>query len=147
MASTATVASRTPTAAGAAPPSALPPRTAEPGLPTRVVIALGRVAPIGVVFAVWELVTRSGLVGTQIVPPFSTVCAAALDLVRSGTLLHHLVVSLYRALGGLALSIVVGVSLGVGMARNRHVENFFDPLVSLVYPLPKTALVPLTMVW
>jgi ABC-type nitrate/sulfonate/bicarbonate transport system permease component len=98
-------------------------------------------------FAAWEVASRSGIIGTQILPAFSSVCVAAVDLVRSGTLLQHLVVSLYRALGGLALSIVVGVSLGFGMARNRHVENFFDPLVSLVYPLPKTALVPLTMVW
>jgi len=105
------------------------------------------VLPIVALCALWELATRTGLVGTQIVPPFSTVCAAAVDLLRSGTLLQHLGVSLYRALGGLALSIVVGVSLGISMARNRHVENFFDPLVSLVYPLPKTALVPLTMVW
>src|SRR5262245_33237479 len=33
------------------------------------------------------------------------------------------------------------------MATSRHAERFFDPLVSLIYPLPKTALVPLTMVW
>src|SRR5262249_53273752 len=82
-----------------------------------------------------------------ILPTFSSVCLAAADLVASGELGRHLAVSLYRALGGLALSIVVGVLLGFGMATNRHVRSFFDPLVSLVYPLPKTALVPLTMVW
>jgi ABC-type nitrate/sulfonate/bicarbonate transport system permease component len=114
---------------------------------TGVVRASSRLAPILFLFAAWEVATRSGLVGSQIVPPFSVVFAAGADLVTSGTLFQHLFVSLYRALGGLALSIVVGVTLGFGMARNRHVERFFDPLVSLVYPLPKTALVPLTMVW
>jgi ABC-type nitrate/sulfonate/bicarbonate transport system permease component len=112
-----------------------------------VVRASSRVVPILVLFAAWEVLTRVGLIGTQILPSFSAVCVAGADLLASGTLVQHLFVSLYRALGGLALSIVVGVSLGVGMARNRHVANFFDPLVSLVYPLPKTALVPLTMVW
>jgi len=123
------------------------PRPAAPEPVSVVVAAVSRVAPILILCAAWELVTRAGIIGTQILPPFSVVCAAAADLLRSGTLLHHLFVSLYRALGGLVLSIVIGVSLGVAMARNRHVENFFDPLVSLVYPLPKTALVPLTMVW
>src|SRR5262249_58980163 len=45
------------------------------------------------------------------------------------------------------LGVVGGVLLGFGRAATRHVRNFFDPLLSLVYSLPKTALVPLTMVW
>src|SRR5262249_7844762 len=40
-----------------------------------------------------------------------------------------------------------GVLLGFAMATSRPAERFFDPIVSLLYPLPKTALVPLTMVW
>jgi len=103
--------------------------------------------PIAAVAASWELLARTGVISTQVLPTFSSVGAAAADLVVSGALLHHLVVSLYRALGGLALSIVVGVALGFAMATNRPTERFFDPLVGLLYPLPKTALVPLTMVW
>ena len=109
--------------------------------------ALSAVAPIALVLAAWEAATRSGAIRTQVLPAFSSVCAAIVDLVASGELSRHLGVSLGRAFGGLALSIVVGVLLGFGMAANRHVRNFFDPLLSLVYPLPKTALVPLTMVW
>lgn len=109
--------------------------------------AVSAVAPIVVLLAGWEALTRSGVVRTQVLPTFSSVCAAAVDLVVSGTLFQHLIVSLYRAAGGLTLSILIGIGLGFGMATSRHVENFFDPLVSLVYPLPKTALVPLTMVW
>jgi NitT/TauT family transport system permease protein len=82
-----------------------------------------------------------------VLPRFSSVGAAAVDLAVSGTLAHHLVVSLYRALGGLALGLVAGVLLGFAMATSRQAERFFDPLTSLLYPLPKTALVPLTMVW
>ena len=109
--------------------------------------ALSALAPIGVLLAGLEAATRSGVVRTQVLPTFSSVCVAAADLIASGELARHLTVSLGRALGGLALSVVVGVLLGFGMAANRHVKNFFDPLLSLLYPLPKTALVPLTMVW
>ena len=105
------------------------------------------VAPIAALLAGWELLTRTGVISTQVLPTFSSVGAAAVDLLASGTLLHHLVVSLYRAFGGLALSILGGVALGFGMATSRPTERFFDPLASLLYPLPKTALVPLTMVW
>lgn len=109
--------------------------------------ALARLAPLGVLLAGWEALTRTGVVNPRILPPFSSVGAAVVDLVASGTLAHHLGVSLYRAGGGLLVSILVGVALGFGMATHRQVRTFFDPLVSLVYPLPKTALVPLTMVW
>lgn len=108
---------------------------------------LAAVVPIVVLLAGWELSTRSGAISTQVLPRLSSVCAAGVDLVGSGTLVRHLLVSLYRAFGGLALSILIGIALGFGMATSRQVENFFDPLVSLIYPLPKTALVPLTMVW
>jgi ABC-type nitrate/sulfonate/bicarbonate transport system permease component len=113
----------------------------------RAVAAVSAAAPIAVLLAGWELLTRTGLISPQVLPRFSSVGVAAVDLTVSGTLGHHLVVSLYRALAGLALSLVVGVVLGFGMAVSRQAERFFDPLVSLLYPLPKTALVPLTMVW
>jgi len=109
--------------------------------------AVSEIAPLAVVMAGWEVATRSGIIGTQVLPTFSSVCLAGADLIGSGELARHLAVSLYRAMAGLVASIAVGVLLGFGMASNRHVRNFFDPLVSLVYPLPKTALVPLTMVW
>jgi NitT/TauT family transport system permease protein len=117
------------------------------GALARAALAASLAAPLAVVLAGWELATRTGLISARILPPFSAVCRAGADLIASGELGHHLAVSLYRAFGGLAASIVAGVLLGFGMAANRHVRDFFDPLVSLVYPLPKTALVPLTMVW
>jgi hypothetical protein len=37
------------------------------------------------------------------------------------------------------LAILIGAALGLGMATNEPVRDFFDPLVALIYPLPKTA--------
>jgi ABC-type nitrate/sulfonate/bicarbonate transport system permease component len=105
------------------------------------------VVPIIVILAGWELLTRTGVISTRVLPQFSSVFSAAVDLVYSGDVFNHLIVSLYRALGGLALSILIGITLGFGMGTKKQVKNFFDPLVTLTYPLPKTALVPLTMVW
>src|SRR5262245_468494 len=113
----------------------------------KLVAAASSAAPIALLLAGWELLTRGGLVSAGVLPRFSSVGVAAFDLAVSGTLGHHLVVSLSRALGGLLLSLIVGVLLGFLMATSRHAERFFDPLVSLLYPLPKTALVPLTLVW
>ena len=42
---------------------------------------------------------------------------------------------------------VVGIPLGILMARFQRVENFFLPLVSALMPIPSFALVPLFMLW
>ncbi|MEM4297224.1 MAG: ABC transporter permease, partial [Nitrososphaerota archaeon] len=109
--------------------------------------ASSKLVPIVMVIVVWEAITRMGLVSTQILPAFSSVLLAAMDLFYSGIVLYHLLISLYRAFGGLAIGIAIGIILGFGMATKKQVKRFFDPLVTLTYPIPKVALVPLTMVW
>ena len=74
--------------------------------------SLSRAVPILLIFSGWELLTRIGVIRTQILPTFSSVLLAAADLVYSGELFTHLIVSLYRAFGGLALSILTGIALG-----------------------------------
>jgi NitT/TauT family transport system permease protein len=48
---------------------------------------------------------------------------------------------------GFSLAVVVGLPLGILMARFRAVEGFFLPLVSALMPIPSFALVPLFMLW
>lgn len=108
---------------------------------------MSRVVPILLILAVWEAITQGGLISTHILPTFSSVCVAALDLFYSGLAPYHLLISLYRSFLGLATGIAVGVTLGFAMAFRKQIKNFFDPIITLTYPLPKVALVPLTMVW
>ncbi|MGH7247735.1 MAG: ABC transporter permease, partial [Pseudomonadota bacterium] len=56
-------------------------------------------------------------------------------------------VSLYRTFAGLGLAIVIGGCLGMAMARWRTLDVFVNPLVQLFYPLPKSALIPVTVIW
>jgi ABC-type nitrate/sulfonate/bicarbonate transport system permease component len=45
------------------------------------------------------------------------------------------------------LAIVVGAALGVLMAWWRPVNALMGPLVELFYPMPKSALIPVTVLW
>ncbi|RDZ95722.1 ABC transporter permease, partial [Haloferax sp. Atlit-6N] len=101
---------------------------------------------LGIVVLVWELVS-GGIVATDVLPAPATVGAEIVDLFVSGEVFSHLFISLFRVGVGLGLSILVGVLLGVGMARSDPVENFFDIFLSMTYPIPKTALVPLAILW
>lgn len=57
----------------------------------------------------------------------------------------HVLVSLYRVLGGLAISLVLGISIGLMMAYSRIGNKLLNPLVYFTYPIPKTALLPVVM--
>ncbi|MBE3573378.1 MAG: ABC transporter permease [Moorella humiferrea] len=70
------------------------------------------------------------------------------SLVEKGwpELARHMYVSTYRVLGSLALALVVGVPLGLLAGRQPLFDAFLAPLVYLLYPVPKVALLPVAMV-
>lgn len=57
----------------------------------------------------------------------------------------HVLVSLYRIVWGLGISLVLGVSIGLIMAYSKTWNKVLNPLVYFTYPIPKTALLPVAM--
>jgi ABC-type nitrate/sulfonate/bicarbonate transport system permease component len=106
-----------------------------------------RYLPLLLLALAWELIARLNLVDSSALPPLSQVATAWVDLIRDGELIDNGGASLYRAFAGLALAIAVGGGLGLVMARSRLVDVFINPLVELFYPLPKSALIPVTVLW
>ena len=68
--------------------------------------------------------------------------AAWWGLLASGDLVSNGVVSLSRGAAGLGLAIACGTMLGVLMAWYKPVRTVFNPLVQALYPMPKSALIP-----
>jgi len=106
-----------------------------------------RYLPLALLALAWEAVARFNLVDTSALPPLSKVATAWLDLIRDGELITNGEASLYRGSVGLLLAIFVGGGLGLLMARWRLFDIFVNPLVELFYPLPKSALIPVTVLW
>jgi ABC-type nitrate/sulfonate/bicarbonate transport system permease component len=109
--------------------------------------ALVRYAPIAIMALAWELVARLGLVSSTALPPLSKVVVAWVDLLRSGDLFAASEASLSRAGAGLALAIAIGAVLGIAMAWWRPANALLSPLVEMFYPMPKSALIPVTVIW
>jgi NitT/TauT family transport system permease protein len=55
--------------------------------------------------------------------------------------------SLRRMAVGLGLAVVTAIPLGLMMGRSRAVAAFFNPLLMVIYPVPKAALMPVIMLW
>jgi ABC-type nitrate/sulfonate/bicarbonate transport system permease component len=103
--------------------------------------------PLILVIVAWEASTRAGLVQPAFLPSFSSVVVQGAHLLQSGRLGTALLVSLFRAFSGLALAIVVGVTCGFLMTRLRWLNWLLDPLVSLGFPAPKLAFIPIFILW
>jgi NitT/TauT family transport system permease protein len=112
-----------------------------------VTSAAFRYLPLVLLALAWEAVARFNIVDSQALPPLSKVAVAWFDLMRDGELVSNGAVSLYRGSVGLLLAILIGGGLGMAMARWRLLDVFVNPLVQLFYPLPKSALIPVTVIW
>jgi NitT/TauT family transport system permease protein len=55
--------------------------------------------------------------------------------------------SLRRMAIGYGLAVAVSIPLGLLMGRSRAVASFFNPLLMVIYPVPKAALMPIIMLW
>jgi NitT/TauT family transport system permease protein len=106
-----------------------------------------RFLPLLLIALLWEIAPRIGLVSSLALPPLSAVLSAWFGLLRDGDLLTNGASSLYRGSAGLALAIVVGAALGIFMAWWRPLNALLSPLVELFYPMPKSALIPVTVLW
>lgn len=109
--------------------------------------ALIRWSPLGLLALAWELAPRLGVVNPASLPPLSVVLMALLKLGADGDLLNNGVQSLFRLVSGLGLAIAVGVPLGALMASSRAVNIVVAPIARALYPMPKSALIPVLLLW
>jgi NitT/TauT family transport system permease protein len=96
---------------------------------------------------VWQAVVVWFKVPDFIVPAPTKVFAALYEGFARGIYLKHLGITLYEALAGFAIGVVVGLAIGAGIALNRHLEFFVYPYVVMFQSVPKVALAPLMVIW
>jgi ABC-type nitrate/sulfonate/bicarbonate transport system permease component len=100
-----------------------------------------------VVLIAWELFARSGKVTPFMLPPFSAVAERIYSDAVGGELWRNLGLTIYRAMTGFVIAAAGGVTLGATMSRYRIVRWFFDPIISVGFPMPKIAFLPIIILW
>jgi NitT/TauT family transport system permease protein len=107
--------------------------------------ALYRYGFTALILIVWEIV------GPYIDPIFfsypSKIAAAFYELTVSGDLPYYLGQSLQVMVLGLGCAIVVGIPLGVAMARVQKLDWALDLPLNALYATPTVALVPILVLW
>lgn len=95
----------------------------------------------------WEVFARSGKVTAFMLPPFSAVAERIYADAISGALWRNLSVTMLRAMAGFFIAAAGGIALGAAMARSKVARWFFDPIISVGFPMPKIAFLPIIILW
>ncbi len=102
---------------------------------------------LAVAAALYEAAARSGYFAPALMPTLPAIARTLFAMIADGSIIEHAAFTMYRVMFGFFLAVLVGLPLGILMARVQRVENFFLPLVSALMPIPSFALVPLFMLW
>jgi ABC-type nitrate/sulfonate/bicarbonate transport system permease component len=108
---------------------------------------LSRTIPFVLFIALWQGISASHFVNSDFLPSAIAVGTALVRLFGAHEIFANLGTTVYTCFVGLALGAVIGIPLGAAMAISPRVDGFFSPLIKATYSLPKTALVPLLMLW
>ena len=88
--------------------------------------------------------TLALMINSRVLPTPDKVYSHLPTLIQNGLNLH-ISASLYRLSTGLLISFLIGTFFGLLMGYFPNMNKLFNPLVYFVYPVPKTALLPVAM--
>lgn len=114
-------------------------------IPRKVYLALailGFVLPL----AVWELLSRSGLIEPLFLPTPWAVLQQAWSWAHT-SLAQDTFISIFRVTAGFLIAAAIGVPLGVLIGSFKAVEGLFQPLNDYLRYMPAAAFIPLTILW
>jgi ABC-type nitrate/sulfonate/bicarbonate transport system permease component len=124
------------------------PRDRDPGAflvrQRRFNFVLAWLVPVAVIL-LWEVGVRTGWIDARFFPSPDMIAAEAWDLILSGELLHHTLVTLRRLVLGYPIGAVLGILVGLFIGRIRWARAAFGPTIFGLYTVPKLAIYPLLL--
>jgi NitT/TauT family transport system permease protein len=109
---------------------------------TRGERAVAIAAPISLVVA-WQVAVSTKLLNPGLFPPPSDIAGSFWTYLTSGELFTNTVWTLSRLVVGTLVGAIPGTLIGLAMGMNRWVRAYGSPVIALLYPIPKIAILPL----
>ena len=98
-------------------------------------------------FLAWEILTRTRTFTPFMLPSPESVVERIWRDAMTGDLPINIALTIYRALTGFVVSAVLGITIGLLMTRNAGLRWFFDPVISVGFPMPKITFLPVIVLW
>ena len=110
---------------------------------SRIALALSRIAIVIAIFAVWEMLARTGLVNPRLLPPASETLATLADLLERASVRYDLLVTATEVLVAFAIAVPLGCLIGYLIAEYRYFAEVMKPLLFFAFSIPKSIFLPM----
>lgn len=104
-----------------------------------------RILAVAVLLLLWYLL--SVLLGLPFLPSPAKVAAETIEQTLTGKLPVHFLVSSYRVLSAVGLSLLLAMPLGILAGRSKRASAIISPVATILYPIPKVALLPIILLF
>lgn len=106
-------------------------------------IKLARFAIVLAIFALWEMLSRTGLVNPRLLPSATDTLATLADLLQRASVRNDLAVTASEVLTAFALAVPVGALIGYLIAEQRYFADVMKPLLFFAFSIPKSIFLPM----
>ena len=113
----------------------------------KILIHVAQAGVLVLILGFWELAAQLGWIDSFITSSPSRVWNTLVELIKNGTLWHHMGVSTLETLAGFAIGTVLGYVVAVILWWNTFLKDVFEPYIVVLNSLPKIALGPIIIIW
>jgi len=106
-------------------------------------VVAARVAIVVAVFAIWEILSRTGIVNPRLLPSASDTLVTLVDLLQRASIQKDLVVTASEVVTAFLLAVPVGALIGFLIAENRYFSDVAKPLLFFAFSIPKSIFLPM----
>ncbi|MDR2543654.1 MAG: ABC transporter permease [Treponema sp.] len=101
--------------------------------------------PIAALLLIWQFLSTSGIVPPFLLPsPLRVITVFVADF---PLLMWHLSYTLFEAITGLSIAVIVAFVLAIIMDSNRYIKQSITPILLLTQTMPVIAIAPLLILW
>jgi ABC-type nitrate/sulfonate/bicarbonate transport system permease component len=110
-------------------------------------VGLLRIVIILVVLAIWEAMSRSGLLYRDVVPSLVAIGRALFVLLASPNFYFHLAVTAGEIGAAVAIGSGLGLVAGIVLGANRFLSQAYESFLYYLGPTPKIIFFPIMIMW
>ena len=110
-------------------------------------VRLTQISILILFIGLWELLAQVNLIDTFTLSCPSRMWNTFVDLCASGTILHHMGVTLYEAIIGFLIATILGTLIAVILWWSDTLFRILEPYIVVLNSLPKIALGPILIIW
>lgn len=116
-------------------------------MPSKTLILLTRLSLIALFFLGWQTGASTGILDPYFFGMPSKIAEDLWGMVAGGMIFHHAWVTLQETILGYATGALVGIPLAFLLASSPFWAKVFDPVIMVLYGIPRIALAPLFILW